>query len=82
MPPDICVEIALWDRFGWGPEQTRKITITELRILFAILEQQQVSRDYKERMGRGNQKRYDEIRMAQEEAKVKTTKINNQPKQG
>jgi hypothetical protein len=51
LPPDECVEIALWDRFGWGPEQTEKLTEGRLRIIFAILEQQRVSKDRMENLG-------------------------------
>ena len=40
MPPNFALEIILWDRFGWGPEQTRSMTISQLRGLFLILEAQ------------------------------------------
>ena len=51
-PPDLCIEVALWDRFGWGPEQTRSMTFKELRQLFIVLEQQRVSRDAVENLGK------------------------------
>jgi hypothetical protein len=51
LPPDICIEIALWDRFGWGPKETEALTLPKLRELFAILEQQRVSRDAIENLG-------------------------------
>lgn len=45
MPPDECIEIALWDRFKWGPDQTDRFTSKRLKILFAILEQERVSKN-------------------------------------
>jgi hypothetical protein len=67
-PPDICIEIALWDRFpGWGPEQTDKFTLTKLRILFAVLEQQKVTRDATENLGRPSQNRYEVLMAAQKD---------------
>jgi hypothetical protein len=45
LPPDICIEIALWDRFGWGPEDTEFFTLRQMRELFSVLEQQRVSKD-------------------------------------
>jgi len=52
MPPDECIELMLWDRFGWGPEQTQKFTLDQLRLMFAIIEQQRVSRDAVENLGK------------------------------
>ena len=67
-PPDICIEIALWDRFpGWGPEQTRRLTMLELRILFAVLEQQRVTKDSMENLGKPSQEKLDILIAAQEE---------------
>lgn len=43
----------MWDRFGWGPEQTDKFTLAGMKMLFAILEQQRVSRDAVENPRRG-----------------------------
>ena len=51
LPPDICLEISLWDRFGWGPEQTSAITQVKLREIFAILEQQRASKDAIDNLG-------------------------------
>lgn len=52
MPPDECIELMLWDRFGWGPEQTQRFSLTQLRVLFAVIEQQRVSRDAVENLGK------------------------------
>jgi len=52
MPPDECIELMLWDRFGWGPEQTSRFTLAQLRVFFAVIEQQRVSRDAVENLGK------------------------------
>ena len=52
MPPDECIELMLWDRFGWGPEQTSRFILDQLRMLFAVIEQQRVSRDAVENLGK------------------------------
>jgi hypothetical protein len=52
MPPDECIELMLWDRFGWGPEQTSRFTLDQLRVMFAVIEQQRVSRDAVENLGK------------------------------
>ena len=71
-PPDICIEIALWDRFpGWGPEQTIKFTMTQLRVLFAVLEQQRVTRDSTENLGKPSAEKYEVLIAAKEEQKRK-----------
>lgn len=70
LPPDICIEIALWDRFGWGPEQTNKLTLAKLRTLFAVLEQQRVTKDAIENLGPPNPERLQAMVAAQAEGKV------------
>lgn len=35
---DLFIEIALWDKFGWGPRETEKLTLEQLRFIFALLE--------------------------------------------
>ena len=57
MPPVECVEIALWDRFKWGPEQTKQLTSRRLRIIFALLEQEKVTKDAVENLGSPDQER-------------------------
>ncbi len=57
MPPDICLEISLWDRFGWGPDQTSSLTQVKLREIFAVLEQQRASRDARDNLGSPNEER-------------------------
>lgn len=54
MPPVECIEIALWERFKWGPEQTNHLTSRKLRIIFAILEQERVTKDATEVLGKPN----------------------------
>jgi hypothetical protein len=44
----------LWDRFGWGPRDTEMMTLPKMRELFAVLEQQRVSRDAVEKLGAPN----------------------------
>lgn len=51
MPPAICIEVALWERFGWGPEVTDKFTDARLREMMIVLEQQRVSRDAVSNLG-------------------------------
>lgn len=50
-PPDACIEIALWDRFGWGPEQTNALSMNDMRIMFAVMEQERISRHSIEKLG-------------------------------
>jgi hypothetical protein len=57
MPPDECIEIALWDRFGWGPTDTDKLTLAKLRVIFAIIEQQRATQDASENLGRPDDNR-------------------------
>jgi hypothetical protein len=57
MPPDACVEISLWDRFGWGPEDTDRLTLAKIRIIFAVMEQQRVTKDAVEELGRPDEDR-------------------------
>ena len=60
LPPDECIEIALWDRFGWGPNDTDTIAAARLRKIFSILEQQRVTRDAIENLGNPNPDRMEE----------------------
>lgn len=57
MPPVECIEMALWDRFKWGPEQTDRLTSRKLRIIFSILEQEKVSKDAIENLGKPDNER-------------------------
>jgi hypothetical protein len=52
LPPDICLEIALWDRFGWGPAETEGLSFKKLKECFLVLEQQRVSQDAVENLGK------------------------------
>ena len=54
LPPDECIEIALWDRFGWGPLDTECISFNKLRMIFLILEQERVSKNKTEDLGKPN----------------------------
>jgi hypothetical protein len=40
MPNDLFIQIAIWDRFGWGPRETDKLTLKQLRALFQALDAQ------------------------------------------
>ena len=52
MPPDECIEIALWDRFpGWSADETDKLTQSKMRRIFVILEQQRATKDAVESLG-------------------------------
>lgn len=66
MPPDICIEIALWDRFGWGPKDTEFFTFQRMKELFLVLEQQRVSRDAVENLGKPSAQKWNDI-IAREE---------------
>lgn len=86
-PPDICIEIALWDRFqGWGPEQTNRFTMSQLRVLFAVLEQQRVTRDSTENLGKPSPQKLEILMAAREEQRRKTQAMedarNRTPNQG
>ena len=63
-PPDECIEIALWEKFGWGPDQTEKLTLTKLRKIFAILEQRRITNDKIENFGKPTQARAEAIASA------------------
>jgi hypothetical protein len=77
-PPDICIEIALWDRFqGWGPEQTNRFTLTQLRVLFAVLEQQRVTKDSIENLGKPSSQKLDVMLAAKEEQRLKMQSIED-----
>ena len=71
MPPDICIELILWERFKWGPKDTENMTLKKMKELFAVLEQQRVSRDAVENLGPPTLERYKQItagRYAEQEA--------------
>jgi hypothetical protein len=56
LPPDECIEIALWDRFpGWSAEQTDKLTQSKMRRVFVILEQQRATKDAVDSLGKPNE---------------------------
>jgi len=65
LPPDLCIEIALWDRFGWGPNETESISLRKMREIFIVLEQQRISRDAMENLGRPTSESHDRIMAAQ-----------------
>ena len=65
----------LWDRFGWGPEQTSKLTLSKLREMFAVLEQQRVDRDYRENLGGPDPERLASMMEAQREGKAKFSNV-------
>jgi hypothetical protein len=52
LPPDICLEIALWDRFGWGPEATERLPFKKLKEIFLVLEQQRLTEDAVQNLGK------------------------------
>lgn len=70
-PPDECIEITLWEKFGWGPEQTDRLPTAKLRKIFAILEQRRVSHDKMENLGKPTAAKADALarRMAMEASK-------------
>ncbi len=61
LPPDLCVEIALWDRFGWGPLETETISLQKMREIFIVLEQQRVSRDAVENLGKPSEDKFNQM---------------------
>lgn len=65
----------LWDRFGWGPEQTSKLTLAKLREMFAVLEQQRVDRDYRENLGGPDPERMHAMMEAQNAGKTKFNSV-------
>ena len=72
MPLDLCVEMILWDRFHWGPEQTERMSLRKMRELFAVLEQQRVSRDAIQNLGPPTVERHKQLlaqRHSEQEAK-------------
>jgi len=68
LPPDICIEMSLWDRFKWGPEQTERISYWKMKEIFTVLEQQRVTRDYIDNMGPPSEERYEQL-MLERQAK-------------
>lgn len=60
-PPDECIEVTLWEKFGWGPDQTEKLTLTKLRKIFAVLEQRRITNDKIENFGKPTQQRAEQI---------------------
>ena len=72
----------LWDRFGWGPKDTEEFTLKEIRYLFTVLEQQRVSRDAIENLGRPTPEKHERFmaQLAEEaEHKMKRTDQGTQP---
>jgi hypothetical protein len=82
------VELALWDRFGWGPDQTSKLSLSQLRLLFAVMEQQRVSKDAIENLGSPDFKRIEAKMLAlraaekQQESQVANAKVIRRDLQG
>jgi ribulose bisphosphate carboxylase small subunit len=83
LPPDVCIEIALWERFGWGPKDTDDMPLRRMRELFAVLEQQRSSRNAID-MGPPSYERMaaiDAKKKAEEAAKKIVDKTNNARKE-
>lgn len=62
--PDECIELTLWEKFGWGPEQTERLTTAKLRRIFGVMEQRRVSHDKIENLGRPTQAKAEAIARA------------------
>jgi len=84
LPPDICIEVALWDRFHWGPKDTESMSLKEMRKLFIILQQQHVSRDKVENFQaspeRHEQMMAEKFRQENQQMNAKTGTKPSQPK--
>lgn len=81
MPPDVCIELALWERFGWGPSDTDEMPLKRMRELFAVLEQQRVSKNAVE-MGGPSQQKFDQMiaeRKARDDAAMAAASRNQAP---
>jgi hypothetical protein len=64
----------LWERFGWGKEQTDKLTTADLRKIFVVLEQRRVSQDAMENLGTPDPSRIrSKIQQANKGLKTATT---------
>jgi hypothetical protein len=57
MPPEECIEIALWDRFHWSWRDTDGLDQAKMRRIFVVLEQQRATKDAVENLGRPNEDR-------------------------
>lgn len=58
LPPNECIEIALWDRFGWGPTETNQLTSKQLRNIFIVMEQERWTKDAVENLGKPDFERF------------------------
>lgn len=81
LPPDLCVEIALWDRFGWGPKDTEDLSLKRMRELFVVLEQQRVSRDAVDNLGPPSEQKFQNI-MAQRAHEAELRRKQDEKKTG
>jgi hypothetical protein len=81
MPPDVCIEIALWDRFGWGPEQTDALSLNDLRMMFIAMEQERVSKHAVEKMGEPDTERMMAKKRAQQAAEMQGDNYGDEPHQ-
>lgn len=79
LPPDECIELALWEKFGWGPNETDRLTSLHLKRIFLILEQERVSRNAIEDLGKPDNQRFEAKKS--EEAAAALQKIQQQNKQ-
>jgi hypothetical protein len=57
MPPEECIEIALWDRFHWSWRDTDGLAQAKMRRIFVVLEQQRTTKDAVENLGRPDEGR-------------------------
>lgn len=57
MPPDECIETALWDRFHWSWRDTDGLPQARLRRIFVVIEQQRATKDAVERLGSPDENR-------------------------
>ena len=76
VPPNVCIEIALWDRFGWGPEQTDKLSMNTLRMMFIAMEQENVSKNATEKLGEPDSERFRLKQQAARAAEMRGDKGN------
>lgn len=68
----------MWDRFGWGPDDTERLSFWKMKELFVVLEQQRVTRDYIDNVGPPSEEKLKAI-MLERQAKRDS---QYKPKQG
>src|SRR3990172_4202408 len=74
LPPDICIEIYLWERFGWSEIDTDHISMRKMREIFTALNQQRYSRDAVENLGKPDTERHE--RILADEQRIRQEKHN------